>query len=102
MSNLVEDQFEQAKLTGMYSTTPEYAVAIPALKALASSEGGLRRTIFNQLLSIDHPHLLESLIKSDIVSSVGGVVNFQSRATKWYAESRLKHAGGGETHRRRW
>ena len=50
----------------------------------------------------DHPHLLESLIKSDIVSSVGGVVNFQSRATKWYAESRLKHAGGGETHRRRW
>ena len=74
----------QANLTSEYSATPEYKVAIPALKALATA-GSLRKSAFKRLLTLDFYHLLGVLEKSGIVSgSTSDGVEFESRAARWY------------------
>ena len=75
----------QAKLTDGSQDSSEYMVAVPALKQLAAL-GSIELLDFLKLLSMNED-LLNTLVKCDIVSTAAGIVRFQSRAAKWYAES---------------
>ena len=75
----------QAKLTDGSQDSSEFMVAVPALKQLAAL-GSMELSDFLKLLSMNR-ELLNTLVKCDIVYTAAGIVRFQSRAAKWYAES---------------
>lgn len=71
--------------------TDRYRVAVPALKTLAAA-GSMREWAFLGLLGLDKM-LLAELVSSDIVSSVQGTVEFQSRAARFYVEQLPQQKG---------
>ena len=75
----------QANLTDGLQDSSEFMVAVPALKQLATMDS-MELSDFLKLLSMNR-ELLKTLVKCDIVSTAAGIVRFQSRAAKWYAES---------------
>ena len=75
----------QANLADGSQGSSEFMVAVPALKRLATM-GSMELSDFLKLLSMNR-ELLNTLVKCDIVSTAAGIVRFQSRAAKWYAES---------------
>ena len=64
--------------------TDRYRVAVPALKAL-SVAGSMREADFLALVGSDRK-LLADLVSNNIVSTVQGAVEFQSRAAQFYVE----------------
>ena len=75
----------QAKLTDGSQGSSEFIVAVPALKQLATMDS-MELSDFLKLLLMNR-ELLNTLVKCDIVSTAAGIVRFQSRAAKRYAES---------------
>ena len=75
----------QANLTDGSQDSLEFMVAVPALKQLATMDS-MELSDFLKLLSMNR-ELLNTLVKCDIVYTAAGIVRFQSRAAKWYAES---------------
>jgi hypothetical protein len=65
--------------------TDRYKVAVPALKDLLSAPAAMKKSVFRSRLE-DREDVLDALVANDIVSTVEGKVEFQSRAAQFFVE----------------